>query len=144
MTKVQRSSGEMLISVIEIINGIYGAFLAGRVLILIKPIRSLELYQLSNAPFIGVTYLISSLLLIILGVLLLKGIKSIRKMHLFLSPLIAITLVNNLGPVMQSIYEFQIPFILNLNEFLTVMILILIITLLYVVYFTKLIWRHSS
>ena len=144
MIKGQRSLGEVVVGVFEIINGIYGTFLASRLLILIRPIKSLELYQLSNAPFIGVTYLISSLLLIILGVLLFKRIKSIRKIHLFLSPLIAITLVNNLGPALHAIYELRIPFILNLNEFFTVMILILIITLLYVLYFTKLIRHHST
>lgn len=136
------SVGIITVGIIEIAVGVYGAFLALDIVTsfskISKDLTPHMAEKFNGAIPISITTLILASSVIFLGIFLIKRSRVSRLMHVMLSPLIAIFIVNTLwGFVIQLISYLNIAGLLNLSELLIGAVLIIIITFGYLYYFTR-------
>ncbi len=137
------SPGIIAISIAEIAIGVYGIFLALNVISsfgkIAKDLTPYRAEKFSGAITVSIITLFLASFIILLGIFLIKRNRVSRLMHIILSPLIAIFIVNTLwGFVIQLISYLNIASILNLSELLIGVALIITITIGYLYYFTRL------
>lgn len=134
--------GIKTIGIIEIFVGAYGVFLAAKVITsfskIAKDLTPHMAEKFSGAIPVSIITLLSALFVIFLGIFLVRRNRVARLMHIFLSPLIAIFIVNTLwGFVIQLISYLNIAILLNSSELLIGAVLIITIVVGYVYYFTR-------
>lgn len=142
MIKGKKSFGIIVISITEITLGSYGVFLACRIIISISKIsRDLTPYWTNEFRYSIPTAIVSfflALLMIFLGISLFKKKPFIRILHIVLSPIVAISIVNFLWVfVAQLIVSLNFFVLANMNEMLLIAITLIIITSGYAYYFTR-------
>lgn len=140
--KEKKSRGIIGISIAEITIGLYGLFLTLNILFsLSKTGENLTSYwadQFYGAMPFSIVSLCGALLVIFLGIFLFKRKHIVRVLHIVLSPLIAIILVNVLLKFVVGLISYlNLPFLLNLNVLLIAAILIITISIGYIYYFTR-------
>lgn len=135
-------AGIITLGITEIAVGAYGVFLASKVITSFSKIaKGLTPYmaeKFSGVIPISIITILSASFVIFLGIFLVKRNRVSRLMHIILSPLIAIFIVNTLwGFVIQLISYLNIAILLNLSELLIGTVLIITITIGYIYYFTR-------
>lgn len=141
-TNKKGSLGIIVISIAEIFIGSYGTFLALRLINSYSKIsKDLSPYyadKFAGTIPISIITLVFSCLIIFLGISIIRKQRASRLVHIALSPLIAIFIVNTIwGFVIQLISYLNIPALLNLSEFIIAGILIVAITIGYLFYLTR-------
>lgn len=132
----------MTVGITEIAVGAYGLFLALNIIIsfskITKDLTPYRAEKFSGAIPVSIITLFLASFIILLGIFLIKRNRISRLIHIILSPLIAIFIVNTLwGFVIQLILYLNIASLLNLSELLIGAVLIITITIGYLYYFTR-------